>query len=180
MSILDTDSWRYQKASAHIYDNTHDNTLEFYPAGYTQKFIRKVVGKDYCEEVRRQEFFKRLYDHAEHIGKADAIFPFKGYEYKIELVPEPDNRYDIYAMKVVFSTPNENIKYWNDYSIGYVPAKINQKILINLEMISDIAIHSVSDCLNDRFYCARLAVGYDGKTFPKELHPDMKRFKDLI
>jgi hypothetical protein len=61
-----------------------------------------------------------------------------------------------------------------------VPAKINQTLLQNIERISDIAIHSVTSDLNDKFYCARIAIAYDDKTFDIEPHSDMKRFHNLL
>jgi hypothetical protein len=173
-------SWRYQKAGSQIWDNVSNRTLEFYPAGYTQKFIRKVTGKDYAEQVNRQEFFERLWKQADVLGKTDDTFPFKHFDYEIKFVPEPGNKFDKFAIKIIFSTPQENIDYWNEYCIGYVPARINQILLQNRERTSDVAIHSVTNNLNDKFYCARIAVGYDGKELVKSAHSDMKRFHNLV
>jgi len=171
--ILGPLSWQYQKPDGYIFDNIESKVLEFYPAGYSQSFLRKMPHisdekNTFCEQVNRQEFFKKLFDQAEALGREEEKFPFRGFKYKIELEPEPTNRFDRNAVKVVLSAPQggdkvTSISYWNDYSIGYVPARINTVLLDNIERIEDIVILSVTDSLNDKFYCARIAVGYDGK-----------------
>jgi hypothetical protein len=176
--LLDNLSWQFQKPNGLIYDNTQAKVLEFWPAGYTQKFIRKSLTVDgAAEEVNRQEFYKQLYLEAVGLGKELEFFPFEDFEYEIEFVPEPHNRYDPFALRIDFIMPGRD--WVAEYHVGYVPAKINKNLLANKENISDIQILAVTDSLNDKFYCARIAVGYDGTVLNNVEDKVLKRFRKL-
>jgi hypothetical protein len=170
--ILGDLSWQYQKPGGFIYDNVKEKKLELYPAGYTQTFFKKrsdIQDIRACEQVNRQEFYKKLYKQAEIAGRDGELFPFRGYKYDLYLEHDPKNKYDKYAIKIVLVAKDDpNVEYWNDYSIGFIPAKINRVILKNMERINDIQILSVVDVLNDKFYCARIIIAYDGAILREE------------
>jgi hypothetical protein len=175
-AFLGSLAWQFTKPEGHIYENLSAKVVEFYPAGYTQKFIRPYKNiSGAAEEVNRQEFYQQLYEEAADINRESEVFPFENYEYKIDFVREPNNKYDPFALRVSISTPNNN--YWNDYHAGYVPARINQLLLANIERISDIQILSVIDNLNDKFYCARIGLGYDGTVLNTLGKEAINRFK---
>jgi len=176
--ILGSKSWQYNKPDGLIYDNVEAKVLEFWPAGYTQKFIRKSPSiEGAAEQVNRQEFYSQLYDEAIVAGRELELFPFQGLEYEIKFVPEPNNRYDPFALKIEFAFPNQN--WMSEYHIGFVPAKINQLLLLNRERVSDKQILMVTNCLNDKFYCARIAIGYDGTVLNNIEDKILKRFRKL-
>lgn len=174
--FLGDKAWQFAKPNGLIYEDQSAKIVEFYPAGYSQSFFRPLKSlAGAAEKVNRQEFYKQLYSEAVELGTEEDFYPFSNVEYKIQFVPEPTNKYDAFALIVRISTPED--KYWNDYSIGYVPAKINQTVLANKERISDKKILSVTDCLNDKFYCARIAIGYDGVKLNGIEDKSLERFR---
>jgi hypothetical protein len=167
-SILSDISWQFQKPDGDIYDNTQAKVLEFYPAGYTQKFMTPAKIKGVVTQINRQEYFKMLWEEAETLESTEKLFPFSDskFKYKINFVPEPWNRFDSFAIRIEICISANNSEPIS-YNIGYVPAKINKKILANKEMISDKQILSVTETLKDKFYCARIAVAYDNTVLNK-------------
>jgi len=158
-SILEDLSWQYQKSDSFIFDDIKKQILYIYPAGYTQMFFKKrldIEGVSCCEQVNRQELFKKLYRQAD-----GQLFPFEDCRYDLYLEHDPKNKYDKDAIKIVLTAKDDpDAEYWIDYFIGFVPAKINKVVLKNMYSIEDIRILSVANNLNDKFYCTRIAISY--------------------
>lgn len=169
-------AWQFAKPEGKIFEDQNAKVVEFWPAGYSQSFLspcKNIPGA--AEKINRQEFYAQLYKEAEDLGTESNLFPFANVKYKILFVPEPHNKYDPCALKIEISTPDNG--YWNDYSVGYVPAKINQLVIANKERISDKRILTVTNNLNDKFYCARIALGYDGTILNDIEDKSLERFK---
>jgi hypothetical protein len=155
-SLLKELSWQFSKPAGLIYDNILDNILEFFPAGYAQSFITKSSNTSgAAAKINRQEVFREIYERAELIGKESEQFPFADNTYYLSFIPEEYNKYDSFAIRIEL--------FFEDvtYNIGYVPARINKKLLENRERITDKKILFVTKSLNDRFYCLRIGVEYD-------------------
>lgn len=149
-------SWQFAKPDGLIYDNTQNRVLEFFPAGYAQSFItQSTTTPDVAVKINRQEIFKEIYERAELIGRETEQYPFDTETYSISFIPEEFNKYDPSAIRIELSFKDTT------YNIGYVPARINKKLLENKDRITGKKILFVTNNLNDRFYCARIGVEYD-------------------
>ena len=179
--LLGKVSWQHQKSNGAIYDNVRKKVLEFFPAGFSQTFIRPypdIPGAS--EEVSRQILYKMLYDTAEELEREEEHYPFRDFEYTVHLENDPKNRYDKRAIKIVLNAPSHSpANEWLSHCLGYVPAKINK--FIQLDRISDVRIHSVVNNLYNQYYCARISVFYDGKKGPGyNCGDDLRRFYNIV
>jgi len=134
MSILG-DSTNLSKS---IKENVEAQYLEFYVAGYTKK----------CKGIDVQNNHSLLYSDSMVVcGKSSDTFewPFGYCNHdiaRVELMPEPENRFDPYATIIAVEYPLNMRKFIDGKSdeisliyLGYVPAEISKIISNNIHRL---------------------------------------------
>lgn len=155
--------------SASILLKSREQTLEFYPAGYTKpsSFMR----------VSRQVNYMLAYELAVSNNREDKLYPISSSDYELE-IRHVENSHDKYACLIVYK-PNES-SHLASWDLGYVPKRISKEICQNLNLINKGYILKVKANFNKRLYGCKVIFGY-GNTFKAEDNSDLySRFVDIL
>ena len=157
-----------------IKDCPTQQCIELYPAGYTKP--SKITGES------RQEVHKLIWTAAQQLGKEELLFPFEGLEHNIKLVREPENAYDKFAVRVMFTSSDPKLALIHNRDLGYIPRKISKQIFTNLASISGGRILKVRENFHDKYYTTKIVLSYHPDGFERNVRADidLDRFDDLL
>jgi hypothetical protein len=138
-----------------IWDRFADKQLEFYIAGYTRKQPAHQALYEYITQTREGQSWE-----------PESIFPIAVDKVKVTLQPEPDNKVDINAVKVIATYNHPNLKGVSvQLDLGYVPMEISRAITQQLSRITDVAIFKAKRDFLGKYYTHKIVLGYDGTVF---------------
>jgi len=156
-SLLGSDSARYDEfcpRTGHIIDEPENGRLIMRPAGFTKQDDLYAP---------RQVYFKSLYDQAVARGTVDECFPVLDTLRTITLSHERNNKHDCNALRILMQTTFRN--QWGDNTcktsdLGYVPKRINIRVLRQIHKIRKILIYSVEKEVHGKYFVANLCLVY--------------------
>src|SRR5688572_21648101 len=113
-----------------ILDDPYAGKLEMYPAGYTYQSNR--------DGRTRQNTYQILWEAAVANKKETDLYPFGLEGHALELVRDTNNTADHYATHLILRVSSDSKylpKSLDGVDLGFVPKKINQQILKNLNKV---------------------------------------------
>lgn len=171
-SILNALAPAYKMKTAQnssILDNPEEGRIELYPAGFTHLSSR--------DGRSRQKLFQDLWEKALFLGKETLIYPF-GKDHSIALVPDPHNKYDPNAIHLILRAGHKSVlSSWNGLDMGFIPKKINEPILENIEKIHTGYILKVRDGVHHKHHVAKVVLFYGEK---RKSNPGLARFMAIL
>lgn len=161
------------KQNGGIQDTPTKGTLEVYPAGYT-KFSEK-------DDEHRQDLYQKLWEESVTSHSEEKLFPFGKKDHWIELVPNPENKFDPNAIHVVFrATPESPLAQLNGRDMGFIPMKISKMLKKNIKLINGGKILKVRSNFHKKYYTAKIVLGYGDTTFSSLDKTTMARFTAIL
>jgi len=155
-----------------IYDRIKEGLLELYPAGYTQSSAR-----DSCN---RQDTYRAIWEQAVQEEREDDQFPFGSKQHKVELVPEPHNQYDKFAVAIILRTEKGSpLEHLDGKDLGYVPKKISKFLSQNTRMITAGKLFKLKKGHHKKYFGIKVIFSYGETDLDPSIRPSMKRFTRL-
>jgi hypothetical protein len=145
-----------------FFESSFDEVLFIRPAGYSQpinlyppyqKYNQQIVNKN-KEFLSRRVIYDGLFNSAHDIYKRKA-----DYLIQVELIAEPNNRYDNNAVAVIITKTSPRLKKFQYCHLGYVPKIYSQLIKQNLYRISYGEIYNIYG--SESPYCATVIFKID-------------------
>lgn len=156
-----------------ILDLPDRGQLELYPAGYT-----KPSERDNCS---RQDIYKELWQAAVVLNTENESYPLGKKGHNIILIPDPSNEHDPNAIHVILQTAEGTpLSHLNGKDLGYVPKKINIQILQNMNMINGGRILKVRSKFHEKYWTAKIVLGYGDMTFSAVSKTTLNRFAAIL
>lgn len=155
-----------------IMDNVDEQCIELYPAGYS-----KPSRQDGCS---RQKVHEMLFKAAKELGTHEQLYPFDAFAHNIVLVPEPSNQYDPHAVKVILNSQSSLLAQAHGMDLGYVPKKISRMVATHIRMFGEGRIYKVREKFHDKYYSAKVILGYGDHKFISHVEKSLERFVDLL
>lgn len=144
------------KGSIHL--KPREETLEFYPAGYTK--VSPLNGKN------RQSTLQSLYEIAVHHKAENILYPFDEFPYTLQLAHQRNNPKDPHAMYVVLRSPvpGSMIGHLDGCDLGYVPMRISEEVHKHMDLFNGGRILKIRANFHKKYYTCKVIFGY-GQAF---------------
>ncbi len=150
-----------------------EETLEFYPTGYTK------VGND---GKARQDVLKEIWNLSVSRRTENMLYPLGNNGYNIRLVHQYDNPKDSDALYVVIESPNINsqLSHLDGIDIGWCPMRISKEVHKNLGMIRGGRILKIRAEFHKKYYTAKVIFGYGKSGIISTDLGENSRFIDIM
>lgn len=160
-----------------IIDCPEKGTLEFYCAGFTKPDINSV---------NRQEYHRKIFLSAARSGRENESFPLPLEDYQIRIIHDHENKFDNAALKILLYPVSENLRKDfpyitpNGIDLGFVPARINTCLLINMDMINDIKILKTRKEFHEKYYTTKIVIAYGHNKLSQKFLSSGNRFLGIL
>lgn len=151
--ILASHSFLEADSSKFISDHHEQCLLEVCPRAFSRPDLN---GQD------RQAAYKAMYEAAAALNIQDKDYPFGWTQTYVDLVPEPTNKHDPNAIRIILRATKKSPLYqYNGADLGYIPQKISYAVTQHLKRINCVLIKEVYQQVHSKYYLCKIAMGYD-------------------